>query len=392
MPEVPARGPDWRVVAQSSTAWFETSSLRDGARLAQRVIAASPDSAVDVRSSGVRVRLGSTTTADAISQAARELGLAASPELLQQVGVVVDSPDPGPVAEFWHGVLGYEPEDGGLVDPLRRDPPLLIRPSDDMRPLRNRIHLDVVRPAATVAGLGLGDGSGPYGVCHADPDGNEVDLVPADRLGDTEATADWHAVFGAVTCYRTTTAMQQIYLVAAAADLADEAGFPLLIDVRPGLVVLDTGKDLWEADVHGLDVDFVELAAHLQAAARERGAAAEPALLRFVQVFLDAADVAAVRDFWRAALGYADDPRAGVTDLVDPRRLDPVFVFQELDRADTARRQQRNRIHVELTVPSATAPDRLATALAAGGRLLDEASTEWRIADPEGNELVIAHT
>ena len=39
------------------------------------------------------------------------------------------------------------------------------------------------------------------------------------------------------------------------AALADEAGFPLMIDLRPGLVILDSGKDQWVDDAHGLDLE-----------------------------------------------------------------------------------------------------------------------------------------
>ena len=66
-----------------------------------------------------------------------------------------------------------------------------------------------------------------------------------------------------------------------------------------------------------------------------------------------------------------------------------MLVFQEIDASETERRRQRNRIHVELAVPSDLAQARLATTLAAGGRLLDESEGRWRVADPEGNELVI---
>ena len=66
-----------------------------------------------------------------------------------------------------------------------------------------------------------------------------------------------------------------------------------------------------------------------------------------------------------------------------------MLVFQEIDTSETERRRQRNRIHVELAVPSDLARARLATILAAGGRLLDESAGRWRIADPEGNELVM---
>jgi len=66
-----------------------------------------------------------------------------------------------------------------------------------------------------------------------------------------------------------------------------------------------------------------------------------------------------------------------------------VLVFQELDASEMERRRQRNRIHMELAVPSDLAQARLATTVAAGGRLLDESEDRWRVADPEGNEMVI---
>jgi hypothetical protein len=338
----------------------------------------------------VRVRLDSGEHAEAVSAAARDLGLVANPAVLQHLSVVFESPNPAVVRGFWQRVLDYEPlEDGGLADPLRRDPAIRLRQSTEPRPLRNRIHLDVVRPAAAVERASLGEASGPFGVCHTDPDGNEVDLVPGAALSEGIGTADWQAVFSAMACYRISSATQQRDLAAAAAALADDAGFPLLVDLRPRLVIIDSGKDQWEGDAHGLELDFSDLAGSLQTAARELGATADPGLPRFAQLFLDAADVAGVRAFWLAALGYTPDRRAGVNDIHDPGRLNPVLVFQELDASETERRRQRNRIHFELAVPSDLARTRLATTLAAGGRLLDESEDRWRVADPEGNEMVI---
>ena len=339
---------------------------------------------------GVRVRLASDEHAEAVSAAARDLGLAADPAALQQLSVVLESADAPGVTAFWQSALDYAAaSDGGLADPLRRDPALDIRRSTEDRPLRNRFHVDVVRPAAAVEQAGLGEASGPFGVRHVDPDGNEVDLVPGDALGESAGTADWQAVFSAMACYRTTSPTQQRDLAAAAAALADDAGFPLLVDLRPGLVILDSGKDLWEAEAHGLELDFADLAEHLQAAARDLGATADLSLPRFVQLVLDAADIDAVRAFWVAALGYTPDPRAWVIDIDDPRRLNPVLMLQEIDASETERRRQRNRTHLELAVPSDLAQTRLATTVAAGGRLLDESDGRWRVADPEGNELVI---
>ena len=383
-------GTDWRVLAGVTTAWFDAPSLTRGAALAARVSELSDDVVVDLRATGLRVRLPTDEHADAVSAAARELGLAADPAALQHLGVVVESPDPSAVRPFWQRVLDYAPgADGVLADPLLRDPPLRVTHAAEPRSLRNRLHLDVVRPAAAVEQADVGEASGPFGVRHADPDGNEVDLVPGGPLDDDPATADWQAVFSAMVCYRTTSGQQQRDLTAAAAALADEAGFPLLLDLRPGLLILDSGKDQWEGDAHGLELDFAELAARLQTAARDLGATADPTLPRFTQLFLDAADVPAVRGFWRAVLGYVDDRRAGATDILDPRRLNPELVFQELDAAETERRRQRNRVHAVLSVPSDGVPEHLAATAAAGGRVLEELGDRWRVADPEGNELVI---
>lgn len=387
VPGMTETGTDWRRVNGMATAWFEAPSLTAGAALAVRVLDLSTEHLIDLRASGLRVRLADTEHAEQVSAAARELGLTAHPAALQQLGVLVEARDPAAVQEFWQRVLAYDRTDGGLVDPLRRDLALWIRASTDERSLRNRLHVDVVRPAKAVAQLALGEATGPYGVCHTDSEGNEVDLVPGDPLTETVDT-NWQAVFSAMACFRVSPT-QQRELATAAAVSADEAGFPLMIDLRPGLVIMDSGKDLWEADAHGLDVDFTDLAERVQTAARELGAAADPTLPRFLQLFFDAADVPSLRRFWLAALEYVEDRREGASDIVDPRRLNPVLVFQELDVADVERRRQRSRIQLELAVPADSAAARVAAAVAAGGRVLDEAANRWRIADPEGNELVI---
>ncbi len=390
MPGMTETGSDWRVVDGSLTTWFDAPSLSAGAVLAGRIVDPPAEAVVDLRSTGLRVRLESDEDAAAVSAVARDLGLAANPAALQHVSVVFETAKPAEVRQFWQSVLDYVPgEDGGLADPLRRDPAIHIRQATEQRPLRNRIHLDIVRPAPAVEQANLGEASGPYGVRHADPDGNEVDFLPGDPLSDSAGTADWQLVFSAMVCYRTSSPKQQRDLVAAAAAIADDAGFPLLIDVRPGLVIIDSGKDQSDNDAHGLELDFSELAAKIQTAARGLGATADPELPRFAQLFLDAADVAAVRAFWVAALGYTTDRRDGATDIYDPRRLNPVLVLQELDASDSERRQQRNRTHFELAVPIDLAQTRVSSTIAAGGQLLDESAGRWRVADPEGNEMVI---
>ena len=223
-------GADWRVLNGVATAWFDAPSLIEGAALAGRLLDLPAE--IDLRATGVRVRLDSDEHAEAVSAAARDLGLTANPAALQQLSVVVESANPSALTRFWQPVLDYAPgNDGGLVDPLRRDPAVRIRQSTEPRPLRNRIHLDVVRPGAAVEQANPGEPSGPFGVRHSDPDGNEVDLVPGDAL---DGTADWQSVFSAMACYRVSSPAQQRDLATAAATLANDVGFPLLIDLRPG--------------------------------------------------------------------------------------------------------------------------------------------------------------
>ena len=140
-------GTDWRVVDGVTTAWFDAPSLIEGAALAGRIVELSAEIVVDLRATGIRARLDSGEHAAAVSAAARDLGLSADPAMLQQLGVVFESAKPSVVKQFWQRALDYAPgDDGGLTDPLQRDTAIRIRQSTEPRPLRNRIHLDVVRP------------------------------------------------------------------------------------------------------------------------------------------------------------------------------------------------------------------------------------------------------
>ncbi|MFI5708915.1 VOC family protein [Kribbella sp. NPDC051620] len=395
----------WRVLDGGLSAWFDAPSLRVGAALAGRVVELVGERELpdfDLRDSGVRVRIGvpgsepgqaDVVLAGGISAAALELGMVADPAGLQVMRVAVWSGELPPVVSFWSSAFGYgSVGDERFGDPLRRDPAISFHRLEEPRPLRNRIHVDVSRPSDAVEAFRAAVGQeafGPWGVALADPDGNEIDLVPGGELTDETkgtdeaATADWRVLFGAMTFYPTTSSAVAGRLAAAVAGLADEAGRSLLVDLRPDGVTIDSGKDQWENDVAG----FVRLAARIQSAARELGLSAEPARLRFVQFGIDAVDVAAVKDFWTTVLGYREDPRGW--DLYDPRRLNPTFIFQQMDAGESERRSQRNRTQLELLVPADLLESRLDTAVAAGGKILPAERPGTRaVADPEGNELI----
>jgi hypothetical protein len=269
---------------------------------------------------------------------------------------------------------------------MHRDPAIEFHPQDPPRPLRNRIHVDVVRPPAAVeaakAAIGR-EAYGSYQLTLADDEGNEVDLVSGGQLSED---SDWQTLFAAMTFYPTTSPVQVSRLATAVAELADDLGVPMLVDLRPEGVTIDGGKDQWEDSEGEPEPRFVELAGRIQAAARDLALVPDPANLRFVQFGIDAGDVPAVRAFWTTLLGYQHDPRTELTDIYDPRRLNPVLFFQQLDPADEDRRSQRNRIHLVLCVPHDQAQARIDAALATGGRVVDDKT----LADPEGNEVILS--
>jgi len=128
----------------------------------------------------------------------------------------------------------------------------------------------------------------------------------------------------------------------------------------------------------------VESSATISALAAEANLVAEPLAATTVEVGIDAMDIASVRPFWKAVLGYVDDDQASI---VDPERIGPPFWFQQMDEP----RPQRDRLHIDVTVPDDEAEARVQAALAAGGTLVTDRwkRSFWVLADPEGNEACV---
>jgi 4a-hydroxytetrahydrobiopterin dehydratase len=145
------------------------------------------------------------------------------------------------------------------------------------------------------------------------------------------------------------------------------------VDLRPPGVLHVT---LPEDDVSGAEA--------ISALAAGAGLSSEPLAAVTTELAIDALDIAAVRPFWRAVLGYVDD---GDDAVEDPARIGPAVWFQQMD----APRPQRNRLHVDVTVPHDVAEERIAAALDAGGTLVSDSAARafWVLADPEGNEACI---
>ena len=186
--------------------------------------------------------------------------------------------------------------------------------------------------------------------------------------------------------FRTGTFVRGLELVQRVTEAAERAGHHPDVDLRYPTVHLV----LVSHDAGGMTERDVALAAEITAIADELGIEADPAAPMALEIAIDALDIASIAPFWQAVLGYeveridAEDPSPA---LVDPGGIGPAVWFQQMD----VLRPQRNRIHLDVTVPHDVAVARVAAAIAAGGHLVSDrrAPAFWVLADAEGNEACV---
>ena len=139
-------------------------------------------------------------------------------------------------------------------------------------------------------------------------------------------------------------------------------------------------------DVDQVTQRDVDLARQITEIARGQEIAAEPSAVTEVELALDTADLASVGPFWSALLTGSTDSLSG-NDVVDPTGRLPLLWFQDTDAHETP----RQRFHVDLWVPHDDAEKRIAAAVAAGGRVVDDGNAPSFVvlADPEGNKACV---
>lgn len=139
-------------------------------------------------------------------------------------------------------------------------------------------------------------------------------------------------------------------------------------------------------DVSHVSQRDIDLARQISDIARGQGIESKPGALAEIALALDTADLAAVGPFWAALLTGTPDSVHG-DDVVDPNGRVPLLWFQETDAHETP----RQRFHIDLWVPHDAADERIAAAIEAGGRVVDDeqAPTFVVLADPEGNRTCV---
>jgi 4a-hydroxytetrahydrobiopterin dehydratase len=206
------------------------------------------------------------------------------------------------------------------------------------------------------------------------------------RLSDSEIDAaglsDWRSISNALHTRFTTgdfaTGLRLVNLIGGAAEAANH--HPDL-DLRyPHLNVR-----LFSHDAFGITERDIALAREISVLAADAGIDAAPSDVAVLELALDTPDFAAIKPFWQVVLGYQANP-----DSDDEVRNDdagmPTMWFQV-----SGSEEPRQRFHLDIRVPREVAEERVAAAIAAGGRLIDdsEAPNFVVLADADGNKVCV---
>jgi 4a-hydroxytetrahydrobiopterin dehydratase len=209
----------------------------------------------------------------------------------------------------------------------------------------------------------------------------EYTTVTANDFASIEGLDEWRYALGAIyATYVGPTFPAAAALVGSIADAAEAAEHHPDVDLRyPGR--LRVGLTTHAAG--SLTTRDVELARAISSLASAAGARPEPHAAQIVELAIDTLDASRILPFWRAVLAYKEVDGA----LVDPLRVGPPMWFQQMDEPRT----ERSRFHVDVTVAHDLAEQRVAEAIAAGGRLVTDryARSWWVLADADGNEACV---
>jgi 4a-hydroxytetrahydrobiopterin dehydratase len=191
-----------------------------------------------------------------------------------------------------------------------------------------------------------------------------------------EGVDDWVVLHGGATAvFRAGSLGEAARLAEAIAQVSGLEGSGALLTIADAHLTVRLTRDLWL-----LEPQHADLARAVSSVARANGAIADRAAVQEVQLAISAKPDSVDLGFWRAVLGYA--PMAD-DNAVDPLGHGSTVWMQELDAAKTL----RHAMHIDVSVSRENLQARLAAALAAGGRIVDESNVT--LADRAGNRVCI---
>ena len=197
----------------------------------------------------------------------------------------------------------------------------------------------------------------------------------------SDGVADWVVLHGgAVAIFRTDSIADAAQLAAAIAEVPGLDATDAVLTVSGAKLSVRLTRDMWN-----LSTQYAELARAISGVAAAHGAVADRSAAQEVQVAVAAKPNDLDVGFWRAVLGYLEwSPDNGI----DPLGHGSTVWMQDLDPD----KPLRHAMHVDVSVAHEEGERRLAAAVAAGGRIVDESNSpiSWILADRAGNKVCIA--
>ncbi len=195
-----------------------------------------------------------------------------------------------------------------------------------------------------------------------------------------EGVEDWVVLHGGPTAvFRVGSLLEAAQLAEAVAGVPDLEVRTIITLARDRLTIKLT-REMW-----GTEARHVDVARTISRIARERGATADRSAVQEVQLAVAAKPDDIDLAFWRAVLGYAP---LHEDNAIDPLGQGSTVWMQDLN----PEKPLRHAMHVDVSVARDVAEQRMAAAVAAGGRIVDEseAPASWILADRAGNKVCIA--
>lgn len=195
-----------------------------------------------------------------------------------------------------------------------------------------------------------------------------------------DGVEDWVVLHGGATAvFRVGSLVAATQLAEAVASIPGvEPG--ILMTVASDRLTVRLTRDVWQ-----LEPRHIEVARAVSAVALTHGASPDRGSTQEVQLAIAAKPDTIDVDFWRAVLGYAP---AADDSAVDRLGHGSTVWMQDLDPAKSL----QHAMHIDVSVAREHVEQRLASALEAGGRIVDDsvAPRWWTLADRAGNRVCIA--
>jgi 4a-hydroxytetrahydrobiopterin dehydratase len=196
----------------------------------------------------------------------------------------------------------------------------------------------------------------------------------------SEDTAGWVVLHGGATAvFRVPSMADSARLAEAVAQIPGLDGNGVLMTIVDDQLTVRLTRDIWQLEKRHLD-----LARAVSAVAKAHGAVADRSRAQEVSFAIAAPPDMIDVGFWRAVLGYAD---MADDNAVDPLGHGSTVWMQDLNPA----KPLRHAMHIDVSVAREKVQERLAAALAAGGRIVDDSDApgSWVLADRAGNKVCV---